>query len=747
MKNYRHRILSIALIVAIIASVFVPMCAFTASAEESDFQYVSLSGKAYLQKYLGDDENVEIPSTLGGNTLVTINDSAFKNCESIKTVTIPSTVTRIDSSAFQGCVNLESVSIPYSVTYLGSKLFYGCESLESIFIPSSVTYIGSEILAYCSSLESIDVDTNSKGYVSVDGVLFDIGKTRLMQYPAGKQGDSYEVPAKVMYVNTSAFAGCSQLKEIILPASIQGIYDYAFVDCSSLTSITIPSNVTSIGSYVFENCSSLESIDVAKENTSFTSKNGVLFNKSETKIVRYPIAKKDTTYTIPKTVTYIEYGSFADCVNLTSIVIHKTISSFRNDSFNGCDSIMEITIPLSVTSIGTSTFENCTSLRKINVATQNKYYSAKNGVLFNKDKTKLYFFPTGSEMTSYTVPGTVTTIDPRAFVNPENLTALFIPETVTYIRADAFIVCGNLTIYAKSTSYAYNFAVTNGMKVVATDVIKSVNHNISNGKITFTVVTTPGNFNRVKVTTPDNLGGSLAVAGTYVVNADGDYVWTIKTNAPKVTTDYSFDIRNSATGKYTKEYFDYEAEIVTNIKSVSYEKSNGKVIFTVTTRAGEFNRAKVTLADDLAGYVAYTDSYVVNADGDYVWTITANAPNGETQYAVDLRSTETGKYNRQYVLCTVTPTIKSISYYRVVDVVTIKVTTVAGDFDRLRCGVSESTIGNLANASTYTINSNGDYVWTLKVTLPEKATPFYLDLRNSNTGKFLKDFYIFTYTA
>lgn len=740
--------MSIALIVAIIASVLVPFGSFTASAAtESDFEYVSFSGSAYIQKYVGTDEIVEIPSTLGGNTVVTLNDYAFRNCTNVKQVTIPSTITKISSSVFEGCVNLESVNIPYSVTYLGNKAFYGCTNLKSILIPSSVTYIGTEVLAFCSSLTSIDVDANSKGYVSVDGVLFDIGKTRLMQYPAGKQGETYEVPNKVWYVNTSAFAGCSQLTSITLPSSLSGIYDYAFKGCSALKSITIPSNVTSVGSYAFDACTALESIDVAKENTYFVSKDGVLFNKSETKIVRYPIAKSGETYTIPKTVTYIEYGSFADCTNLTSIVIHKTLSAIRNDSFKGCSNLTEITLPLSITATGTSTFEDCTSLTKINVATQNKYYSAKNGVLFNKDKTKLYFFPVGSEMTSYTVPDSVTTIDPRAFVNPTNLTSLHIPETVTYIRSDAFIDCDNLTIYAKSTSYAYDFAVKNGINVVATDVIKSVSHSVANNKITFTIVTSAGDFNRVKVTTPDNLGGSLAVASTYEINADGDYVWTVKTTAPKVTTEYSFDLRNSVTGKYTKEYFDYEAEIISNIKSITYEKSNGKVIFTVTTTAGNFNRVKATLADDLAGYVAYSDNYVVNADGEHVWTITANNPSETTEYAFDVRSSETGKYKREYVLCTVVPSIKSVTYYRSGVVLTLKVTTVAGDFDRLRCGISESTIGNLANSNYYRVDSNGDYVWTLKFTLPDKSVPFYLDLRNSNTGKFLKDFVVFTYTT
>ena len=83
---------------------------------------------------------------------------------------------------------------------------------------------------------------------------------------------------------------------------------------------------------------------------------------------------------------------------------------------------------------------------------------------------------------------------------------------------------------------------------------KHVNYEISGGKIIFTVVTRAGDYARIKVTTADNLGGSLGVATTYTVNADGDYVWTVKAAAPSETTSYAFDLRDSATGKYMKDY-------------------------------------------------------------------------------------------------------------------------------------------------------------------------------------------------
>ena len=232
-KFKSSKILSVILVFATLATLILPMGSFTAYASEEDYRYVSFSGSAYIQEYLGSDENVEIPATLGGNTVTTIDDYAFRNCESVKTITIPATVTRIDSSAFEGCVNLESINLPNSLTYLGGKVFYGCDSLTTITIPSSVTYIGPEVFSWCASLEEINVDSKSKGYVSVDGVLMDIGKTRIMNFPAAKDCTAYTVPTTVRNINKSAFAGCTKLESIVLPPDTAlYIYEYAFAGCT-----------------------------------------------------------------------------------------------------------------------------------------------------------------------------------------------------------------------------------------------------------------------------------------------------------------------------------------------------------------------------------------------------------------------------------------------------------------------------------------------------------------------------------
>ncbi len=86
-----------------------------------------------------------------------IADEAFDDCISLKSITIPNSVTSIGESAFSGCTSLKSITIPDSVTSIGDYAFYGCKSLTSVTIPDSVTSIGSWAFNGCTSLESVTI--------------------------------------------------------------------------------------------------------------------------------------------------------------------------------------------------------------------------------------------------------------------------------------------------------------------------------------------------------------------------------------------------------------------------------------------------------------------------------------------------------------------------------------------------------------------------------------------------------------
>jgi hypothetical protein len=70
------------------------------------------------------------------SSLTELSDHIFKDCVSVKKITIPPTVKSIGISAFCGCTTLENLSIPESVEHIAGYAFCGCSSLKELVIPS-----------------------------------------------------------------------------------------------------------------------------------------------------------------------------------------------------------------------------------------------------------------------------------------------------------------------------------------------------------------------------------------------------------------------------------------------------------------------------------------------------------------------------------------------------------------------------------------------------------------------------------
>ena len=213
----------------------------------------------------------------------------------------------------------------------------------------------------------------------------------------------------------------------------------------NVVSIIINAGITSMDSSAFENCYNLTSITVDIENENYSSENGILFNKDKTKIIRYSPGKSDSSYTIPNSVTTIDFGAFECCNNLTSITIPNSVTYIYRDAFRYCNNLTSVTIPNSVTSIGDWAFDGCNNLTNITVDIENENYSSENGILFNKDKTELICFLSAKSDSSYTIPNSVTSIGSYAFSGCNNLTSITIPNSVTSIGSYAFSGCNNLT--------------------------------------------------------------------------------------------------------------------------------------------------------------------------------------------------------------------------------------------------------------------------------------------------------------
>lgn len=97
-------------------------------------------------------------------------------------------------------------------------------------------------------------------YISIDGVLFERARLKLVSYPVGKLGNRYIVPEGITTIGDNAFADCDNLMEVTLSKSLSSIGQSAFNDCNNLREIIIPKNVSEIWNCAFFSCKSLKKI-------------------------------------------------------------------------------------------------------------------------------------------------------------------------------------------------------------------------------------------------------------------------------------------------------------------------------------------------------------------------------------------------------------------------------------------------------------------------------------------------------
>ena len=138
-------------------------------------------------------------------------------------------------------------STTYSVTSIGSSAFYNCRSLTSVTIPNSVTSIKDHAFSNCDSLTSVTI---GNGVTVIEDYAFESCNSLT----------SVTIPNSVTSIGKCAFAWCSGLTSVTIGNGVTSIENQAFGSCSSLTSITIGNGVTSIGNHAFNGCSFLQDV-------------------------------------------------------------------------------------------------------------------------------------------------------------------------------------------------------------------------------------------------------------------------------------------------------------------------------------------------------------------------------------------------------------------------------------------------------------------------------------------------------
>ena len=360
-----------------------------------EWTYSVTNGSALVNRASPAKGVLTIPSSLGGFPVTRIAKGAFMDCREVKRVTIPSSVTSLEERAFAYCRELMSVTMSEGLMNIGVFAFEGCSALTSLTLPSSVTSLAGDAFAACDELTNIVVKSGGAYYCSVDGILYNAVRTKLICCPKRKKGD------------------------VTIPLGVTDLEKYVFAGCRELTRVTIPSSVTSIDEDAFWNCDELMEIEVEGSNAFYCSVHGSLYNKVRTKLIHCPKKVK---------------GDVIIPLGLTSI--EKKMYTWRGG-------LKSLTIPSSVTNIGAYAFLGCDEITNIVVESKSMYYCSTNGVLYNKAMTELVYCSKG-KTGDFAIPSSVMRIGEGAFEGCRGLTGVTLPSSVRSIGKGAFWCCSGL---------------------------------------------------------------------------------------------------------------------------------------------------------------------------------------------------------------------------------------------------------------------------------------------------------------
>lgn len=351
---------------------------------QAQFNYIITNGTVTITGYTGPGGAVTIPSTIAGLPVTSIGAFAFYQRTSLTSVTIPDSVTGIGNQAFETCTSLASVTIPYSVTSIGDAPFDHCPNLNVVTVdPLNSVYSSVGGVIFNKSQTTLIVYPGGKpGAYTIPYGVTNIAYAAFLNC---SRLTSVSIPVTVVTIGESAFNSCTGLTNVVIGNGVATIGTQVFNSCWNLTTITIPNSVTSIGfqafaycgltriaipdsvtnvearaiegcpltsawigrgvtgpdlGYAFIWCSRLEAITVDNLNQTYSSVDGVLFNKARTTLVHFGFPEgKGGSYAIPNGVTNIEYAAFEYCSSLTNATIPDSVTSIGDQAFYDCPNL------------------------------------------------------------------------------------------------------------------------------------------------------------------------------------------------------------------------------------------------------------------------------------------------------------------------------------------------------------------------------------------------------------------------
>lgn len=289
-------------------------------------------------------------------------------------------VVGIAAGAFADNRNITSLVLPDTLKEIESLSFSHCVNLGSVTFGSGLEVIGERAFEYCTHLPEVNL------------------------------------PEGLVTMGDYAFDSCERLERITIPSTLTEIPDGAFHLCWRLIDVVIPEGVETVGSEAFYECEGMRSL------------------------------------TLPNSLRTIKSEAFAACVRLTSVVVPEGVRVIENQAFMSCTGMTSIHLPATLEKLGGEypgdAFERsdvlgCNHLTSVNVTAGGKYFSSKDGLLYNADGSELIFCPRG--LTDVTIPEGVERIGDHAFFYCRILERVSLPSTLTELGANSFGVCEKLT--------------------------------------------------------------------------------------------------------------------------------------------------------------------------------------------------------------------------------------------------------------------------------------------------------------
>ncbi len=248
-------------------------------------------GYVFILENSNGYEHFDFPAEFGGKPVYSVGARS----NTLKSVTIPDSVTVIIGHAFTGCTALTEIAIPDTVTDIKLYAFKNCTSLKKVILSNSLKSIYDEAFANCTALNEISF------------------------------------PNSLETISHSAFANCTSIINIDITDSVNYIGSDAFLGCTSLSEIVIPATVESIGASAFAGCTALKRAEVYGKGNTINPAQG-------------------SSYTLLANI-------FENCTSLVSAVVSG--NDRLGSTFKGCTSLINVMISNRVTSIGNETFSGC----------------------------------------------------------------------------------------------------------------------------------------------------------------------------------------------------------------------------------------------------------------------------------------------------------------------------------------------------------------------------------------------------